>query len=422
MSKGGGAPQSPDYQALIPLQHRANLQQAEAGANLGRTNTITPWGSSQWVPTSASALGAPVGRAPYKPGTPTTDTPGQIRPQGFLGDTLRNSGLPLIGELLPDGRGDVTGVDTSGAFGPRQSSFSGDFPADAIPAPGEVTNIQSLNPAEQRLLDQQRVLRTGQGDIAQGLLGQVQQAYGQPSNFASMLPTGQSISAGGTNTLGGDLQYSGGPFDRQGAEDALYRRQTRFLEPRLQQEEQRAHERLVAQGFNTDSAAYRDEMSKLREEQGLMRADAADRAITGAGQEATGELGRILQAREASQGERTAEFGQRQQLAQFAQSEQGRALAEALARIQVAQGDRARPLQELTQLQAGQSGQLSPALLPQGVPQGGAGNVGVNGVDLLGAAQQGFQGQLGAWNANQAQQQGNLQAGVGLASALAMVF
>ena len=56
------------------------------------------------------------------------------------------------------------------------------------------------------------------------------------------------------------------------------------------------------------------------------------------------------------------------------------------------------------------------------LPQGGSGNVGVNGVDLMGAAQQGYQDQLGGWNANQARQQGNLQAGVALASTIAMMF
>ena len=356
-----------------------------------------------------------------------------MRPQGFLSgirgaldplgvagkaaDTLGlSSGVRTIG-ALPDKGGDITSVQVNGLPSSASASSSG-LDGAITPNAGEWTNIQRLNPEEQKLLDQQRALRTGQGDIAQGLLGQARQQYGQSASFADMLPQGKSIDAGDTNSLDGAMQYGGGPFDRQGAEDALYQRQARFLEPRLQQEEQRAHERLVAQGFNTQDNAYGTEMGQLRQDQGLMRADMADRAITGAGQEATSELNRILQARGASQGEKTAEFGQRQQLAQFGQSEQNRALAEALSRIQVAQGDRARPLQELTQLQAGQGGQLSPAMLPQG----GSGNVGVNGVDLLGAANQSFQGQLGAYNANQAQNQGNLQAGVGLAGALAMFF
>lgn len=437
MGKGGSAPQSPDYQALIPLQHRANLQQAEAGANLGRTNTITPWGSSQWVQSSAASSpsfrGLPV-RPPMISAPLSGGSGGTMRAQGFLSN-IRNALDPLgvSGETadalglsqtvrkinsLSDGQ-EASSAST-GQFGSPTGGSSGESVFDSMPIPqaGEWTNVQSLNPDEQRILDQQRSLRIGQGEMAQGLLGQAQQAYSQPAMFAQMLPQSQTIDAGGTNTLDGNLQYGGGPFDRQGAEDALYRRQTRFLEPRLQQEEQRAHERLISQGFNTDSSAYRDEMGKLREDQGLMRADMADRAITGAGQEASGELGRILQARGAAQGEKAAEFGQRQQLAQFAQSEQGRALADALSRIQVAQGDRARPLQELTQLQAGQSGQLSPSMLPQG----GSGNVGVNGVDLMGAAQQGYQDQLGGWNANQARQQGNLQAGVALASTIAMMF
>jgi len=268
--------------------------------------------------------------------------------------------------------------------------------------------VQRLDPREQWLRDQDLRIRAEQGDTAEGMIGRVRDAYSTNPNFAERLPGFQEQRVGDFRGLDGSVQYSGGPFDRGRAEDAIYNRQMRFAEPRMQQEESRLHQRLVSQGFNTNDDAYREQMRNLREQQGLMRADQADRAILGGGQEASAELARLLQARGQAQGERTQDFNARLQGGQFSQSEQARRLAEALQGINVSERDRGRMLNELNAFRTGQQVQLPNVQAQFSSPQ-------LQGIDQMGAAQQGYQNQLGAWSAGQASNDAMIGGLMGLA-------
>lgn len=262
---------------------------------------------------------------------------------------------------------------------------------------GPWTEVQYLSPEQQWLYEQQLRNQAWMGSAAENMLQQVSGTYSQPANFAGELPSFNEVSSPFYRGLGGEIQYAGGPFDRSAAEQAYYNREMRFLEPRMRQEEQRLHERLMSQGFNVQDPAYQDQMRRLYELQGQQRADAIDRAILGGGQEATGELQRILSARGAAQGERQAEFQAGMERAQLAQSEEQRRLSQALARIGVLSQDRARALNELNALIRG--GQLA------GMGGGGTGQAsipGMGGLDVLGAMQQDFMNRLGVHNANEA--------------------
>lgn len=268
--------------------------------------------------------------------------------------------------------------------------------------------IQTMSPEQQWLYNQDMRIRAGQGDVAEGMIGRVGQEYSQTPKFANLLPefSGQQVSP--FQGLSGDLQYTGGPFNRQTAEDAFYNRTMRFAEPRMQQEEQRLHERLISQGFNTNDKAYQDQMARLRETQGQFRADAADRAIIGGGQEASSELARILSARQGAQGERMDQFQTGLQRAGFSAGEDQRALQHALAQVGTMERDRGRLLNEMNAFRTGQQVQL-----PNVSPQFGSPHM--PGVDHLGAAGATYQGQLGAWNAQQASRDNFLSGLMGLA-------
>jgi hypothetical protein len=227
------------------------------------------------------------------------------------------------------------------------------------------------------------------------MLGNVRDVYGKPANFASLLPEYQRSQAPGFAGLDGSLQYSGGPFDRAGMEDALYNRSMRFTEPRLQQEESRLHQRLVSQGFNTNDDAYQEQMRLLREGQGQQRADAADRAMIGSDQMASSELARIMQARQGAQGERRDQFSTGLQSGQFGQEDQRLALAAALQKAGLMGQDRARALNELNAFNTGTQIQLPGTQAQFGTPN-------LQTPDYIGAANQAYQNQLGQYNARTA--------------------
>lgn len=272
--------------------------------------------------------------------------------------------------------------------------------------------VQELDPREQWLRDQDLRIRAEQGDTSEGMIQRVRDQYSTTPNFANLLPEFRGVSGPqvrgqiNPNLLDGQVQYGGGPFDRGGAEQSYYNRFSRFAEPNMQEEERRLHERLVSQGFNVGSEAYRDQMRQLSEQQQQQRADWADRAVIGGGQEASAELARLLSARQGAQGERLqgAQFGQSEAgrlfgqetaAGQFQQGELQRQLADMLSRVGLMERDRARPLNEMNAFRTGQQVQ-TPTVQPQfSTPN-------LTGTDIMGAARAGYQDQLGAWNAQQA--------------------
>lgn len=216
---------------------------------------------------------------------------------------------------------------------------------------GTWTVNQQLDPAQQKLMQQDMGLRQQQGDIASSMMGNVASTYGTPANFASLLP-----------------EYSANSPDRAKIEDALYRSKMRFLEPQLQQQESRASDRLVSQGFNVKDAAYNDAMKNVYQDANAQRQQAADLAI-GAGQD-------------------EAKFG----------------LTSALAKANLSQQDRSRQLNELNAFRTGQQINL-PGL------SGSAPTPNLNNVDLLSTANQDYLAKLGLYNSNQANQ-GNFMGGL----------
>lgn len=216
---------------------------------------------------------------------------------------------------------------------------------------GTWTVNQQLDPQQQQLYNQDMGLRQQQGNVAGQLLNNVSGTYSQPANFASLLP-----------------EYGSNDPGRMRIEDAMYNSKMRFLEPALQQQENRMSDRLVAQGFNVKDAAYNDAMKNVYQQSNLQRQQAGDLAV-GAGQD-----------------------------------ESKFQLAQAMQRIGLAQGDRARPLNELASLRTGQQINI-PGL------SGSAPTPNLNNVDLLSTANQNYLAQLGGYNAGQAQS-GNFLSGL----------
>ncbi len=369
-------PPAPNYAEIIPLQERSNINQFNTMLNASRVNSITPFGRQTW----------------YRPGEYPSG--GQV--------TVPKP--PASSQVAPASAD--PGPEPPRAQAKQKASYEDEANK------GPWTLVQELSPEQQRLYEQDLRIRQGQGDIAEGMLGNVSRIYGTPVNFADRLPEFERVNAPEYTGRGSsDLAWQGPGYrtsgdTREAAEQALYSRQTRYLDPQMQRQEQALHERLLAQGFNVGDEAYRRAMDDFAAQRERAYADARDAAIAGGGREATEELQRGLAAEQARFGAglstedlnaRLAQalFAARMSGAQLGQSERDRALQHALQSINLSQQDRARALNEMNAFRTGQQVQ-TPGLPAQfSTPQ-------LQGIDHLGLANQTYQNQLGAYNAQQA--------------------
>jgi hypothetical protein len=235
---------------------------------------------------------------------------------------------------------------------------------------GQWNYNESLSPQQQGLYDQDMRIQGNMGNVAEGMLGNVKNAYGQPQNFAGQFKQGGPIWDEGA---------------RGRAEDAIYGRHTRMLDKQYGQAEDRLHECMVGQGFNTQDAGYADSMDKFGQQRDRAYADARDQAIIGGGQEGQNEFNRGLMG------------------GQFAREGQ-------LQGINLQQQDRSRLLNELNAFRTG--GQIqNPNINAQyGTPN-------LPSQDHIGAARMGYQDQLAGWNAQQGSKDAFMGGLFGLGSA-----
>lgn len=348
MGGKASAPASPDYARLIPLQERSNINQFNTMLGASRVNSQTPWGTQRWIRPDTSQ-----GQAPSQGQPPPPAPPQYIQGQIPMGDSGPMSGQVTNPEWekwnqqYGGGGGDgFQGVDN--VYGGQSQD--------------PWTMVQELSPEQQKLFEQDLRIRQGQGDISEGMLGNVADVYKNPANFASLLP--------------GYNQNT-----RDAAERAIYNRQMRYARPEMEEAERSQRERLTAMGFNVNDPGAVKAMDQLSRAQERQRADIRDQAILGGSQEASAELARGLQ--------------------------------HALANIGAQSQDRARYLNELNAFRTGQQVQ-APGLPGQtSVP-------GLQGFDQLGLAGQDYQNRLGAVNAQNAAG-GNFMSGLfGLGSAALM--
>lgn len=175
---------------------------------------------------------------------------------------------------------------------------------DVDPATGEqVTRWrqnQTLTPEAQAALDSQMAVQQGRSSLAEGMLGDIGQDYGERMNFDQygdpigmgpmdrMSGAGEGISAGqlggigrmpGVNirdTLEGqnlekNLDYSGAPdvnapeWTRQAAEQSVYDRGASRLDPQIAEEGQALDVKLRSQGLQPGDEAYEAQMRSFNQ-------------------------------------------------------------------------------------------------------------------------------------------------------------
>lgn len=149
------------------------------------------------------------------------------------------------------------------------------------PNTGQWTLNQSFSPEQQALYGQNTAL-AGQGlNAASGF-------FSDPRNLSRIEYQGPSYT------------YDGGSRDR--AEEALYSRGARYLDPQMQEQERALQDRLTAMGFNVNDPGARLQTDEFRKSRERAYGDLRDWSIAQGGEEATGELQRALSAEGARTG------------------------------------------------------------------------------------------------------------------------
>jgi hypothetical protein len=255
-----------------------------------------------------------------------------------------NAALNRTNTYTPAGSSEftVTGTDPSGAPIYRQDV--------------------KLAPDAQALYDQQLAQSRELGNVAQGMMNRVGENYAQPLDTSSA-----------PKLYGADDLLAA----RQQAQDALYNRQTAYLDPQWQQREEAFRTRMANQGITEGNEAWQN--AKFDED----RARSFDYG----------------QARDAAIGAGAAETGM---LADISGRQRAQTMQELYA-------NRALPLNEFNALRS--SSQVD---MPQFE---GAANVNSANTDVSGNMWNAYQAQLDRYNAQQAQSNAIMSGLFGLGSA-----
>lgn len=292
----GGSPQAPDPYATAAAQNNVNQQALMSAAQLNQINQVGPFGSLSY----SGQIGSP-------DRTQTVSLTPEL--QNLLGGQTQ----------LSQGLTDLANTRLGGA--PTEA-----FSLDGAPG---VRRAEGVNYA------------TGfdKGpDITQNIAsaGQIN------SGFDSGGQAQRSVNLSGVPQLRNDFENLG-----QEATDAAYRRNTRYMDPQFQQQEQDIRSRLSAQGITQGSDAYNREIQNF-ENSRQQAYDAARDSAVGQGFNLENQLfGQSLAGRQQGVGEQfdlgnfgnqalAQQFGMNQAQAQFGNDAQAQRFGQNYASAQFA--------------------------------------------------------------------------------------
>lgn len=300
-------------------------------------------------------------------------------------------------------------------------SVSWDAKAMTDPSTGKPvtawTQTEKLSPELQAALDSQFAVQRGLSDAAQGLIGRAQEGFSQPFDM-SKVPDMPGLSTEGLQDV--DLSKltanlpalpDAGFGAVQEVQDAMMGR----MRPDLDRQRAGAIQRLRSQGLSEDSAAWGRAMDTLNRSD----VDASQQALLGA----MGAYGDIFNRGLASRGQA---FGENLTAQQMAQALRGQQFQERLNQSELGGKQRQQAISEQAYLRSLPLNELNSLLHGQQVqsPQmpGFQTMQALQGPDILGATQAGYNAQMGQYNAKQQQKSGLTSGLLGLAGSIGGSF
>lgn len=260
-------PQAPDYQELARQQGAANVETARVEGSINRPDIYTPNGSQVWTkdPNNPDHY---ILTESYNP--QLTDNNNRYNwIQGAALQALGDYGIPAV-----------------------NSALSQSYGIGGTPQLGWDPNLAP----DQRL------------QTESGMWGAAPIQEGLDFSGAAPIPTA-------------DQQT------RQTAQDALYARQSQYLDPQFAGKRADLEAKLANQGITAGSEAYNGAMQQLGQEEQQAYSDARMRAIEGGGNEMAQQFGLGLQAHQTGVGDITTQ-------GQFANASRGQLISELLQDMQ----------------------------------------------------------------------------------------
>lgn len=417
------APEAPNYAAAAQAQGAANVEAARTTAKLNNPNITNAYG------TQTVTYGGPkvFDEAGYNKALEDAKS-GNFQTQKNFDAQAYLAAHPDVAADKKYGPMGASGAWAHYQDWGRPGGWEGEWKAPTRDMfttdtdPDRVSIDQKLSPEQQVLLDQQNRISQGLGNLAEGGISRVGGMLGT-SFDPSVLPGMRSkVDPRFTDAMTGGITRSIDPrFDQTGeqVQEALYRKQSSFLDPQYQQSESDMTTRLANQGIMPGSEAYNREINNFERNKNAAYESARDAAILAGGQEQSrlNEMGlsraglnnqAVGQMFGQTLGSNNQNFNQDLSSATFANQARQQALQEQLTLRQL-------PLNEINALRTG-----AQVNVPQFQQYTGGGQV--QAAPIYGAAQAQGQYDQGLFNADSAKASGNLQAGVGLAAAAAMAF
>jgi hypothetical protein len=272
------------------------------------------------------------------------------------------------------------------------------------------TQNTTLTPQLQGALDDQFAVQGARSDIARGGLDNLRSTLAQPVSFDGATKQRDIGATPTTGNLSKSLQAAGyGSMPdvsgtRQRAEDALYERQTRRLDPRFARDQSALEVQLANQGLARGTEAFDNAATEFNNTKEDAYSRAMLESIIGGGQEGERDFNMAVRGRSQIGNEVTQQANldnQGFQQGVTANEATGRQRQQEITEMLQQRGI---PLNEINALLSGQ--QVGMPTMPsfQGANSGAA-------PQLLSAAQSGYQGELDQYNARQ-QQRGSALSGL----------
>lgn len=429
--KGGSKPDVPDYTAAAKATAEGNLDVAKYTTQANRVNQVTPYGNLTWTNNRT------FDQAGY-------DRAMQAYQQQMAGNSQSSSQGGGYWKDVAVGPGGDYGISyerqwvPTGSSSSSSSSKSGGGVApninDFYSSGDNWTQTVQLSPEMQALFDQQMKLSQGMFGAQDAALGRVNQMMGTGFDMSSLpaagsalnmngLPAGGSVldmsrlSPGGTALNMNSLPGQGAVYDPSLATNTATEAILSRVNPELDRQQEALRTQLTNQGIAQGSAAWNNAMGSF----GQQRNDAVTQAglqginlgmqqqgLTYNQQTQNRQLAAALQAQQFGQQNQNRQLDAALQGQQFGQQNQNRQLEASLQNQQFGQQNQLRgtalqeqaflrslPLNELNALRSGSQVQMPefPGYTQQATTAG---------PDLMGAAQNTYQSQLGASNAQSA--------------------
>lgn len=282
---GGKAPPPPDPNVVSAAQTRSNRDTAQYEAALNSGNVTTPLGSSRFTGRVDPTTGATVYDQTISLSPDAQAQLDQELAQNRQLNTIAGGMMTRIGDqyATPMDTSKLPGLMAGANVGQYQQGINttGVSPLRGAPSMGQYQTDVSVN--------------------GPGLVGSIDTA-----NLPELL---------GANDLEGA---------RKAISDALYSRQSAYLDPQYQQREDATRTRLANQGITEGSEAWQRSMDEFSRDRAFNYDRAREAAITGS----SGELARLAGV---ALGNRSQAFGERATGANFTNDARAQALAEALS-------------------------------------------------------------------------------------------